>query len=406
MPRSAGACGFVHDSRRWKNGQRRNIPPGAGSAEITAWSTPSRRSEYDDLEPAGSGADDDDRIVARRERAIVRGERQLRHRFAARSRRACDLEHPVHDPRVGDQERLDPRAGQDQAAQRSGRDDVGDRRLAEEDRDLAEEVAARQPGPLRAVDEDRRLAIEDDVEARAASGPGGGPVALGEGGLLEGVDDAFELRDDRSANSPKPAIASISSSRPAIARMVPRARRAVKRVSSSWRTTDLDAPGRAAQHQADCPTHTMEDRPDDPDPRPQDRAAGRRARCWPASMPDGLRADRRPGRRGRPSPPATSSPARARSGPGSSSIASGAVRVVRDGETIATLGPGDFFGELSVLDGRPRIAQVIADGADRLPGPRDLGLRGGRPRAAGRRAGASCAAWPAGCATLTEAHRH
>jgi CRP-like cAMP-binding protein len=43
-------------------------------------------------------------------------------------------------------------------------------------------------------------------------------------------------------------------------------------------------------------------------------------------------------------------------------IVSGAVRVVRDGGTIAILGPGDFFGELSVLDGRPRIAQVIADG--------------------------------------------
>lgn len=41
-------------------------------------------------------------------------------------------------------------------------------------------------------------------------------------------------------------------------------------------------------------------------------------------------------------------------------IASGAARVVRDGDTIATLGPGDFFGELSVLDGRPRVAQVIA----------------------------------------------
>ena len=42
-------------------------------------------------------------------------------------------------------------------------------------------------------------------------------------------------------------------------------------------------------------------------------------------------------------------------------VARGAVRVVRDGETIARLGPGDFFGELSVLDGRPRVAQVIAD---------------------------------------------
>ena len=41
-------------------------------------------------------------------------------------------------------------------------------------------------------------------------------------------------------------------------------------------------------------------------------------------------------------------------------IATGSARVVRDGETIATLRPGDFFGELSVLDGRPRVAQVIA----------------------------------------------
>jgi CRP/FNR family transcriptional regulator, cyclic AMP receptor protein len=43
-------------------------------------------------------------------------------------------------------------------------------------------------------------------------------------------------------------------------------------------------------------------------------------------------------------------------------IVTGAARVVRDGVTIATIGPGDFFGELSVLDGRPRTAQVIAEG--------------------------------------------
>jgi CRP/FNR family transcriptional regulator, cyclic AMP receptor protein len=43
-------------------------------------------------------------------------------------------------------------------------------------------------------------------------------------------------------------------------------------------------------------------------------------------------------------------------------IVTGGARVVRDGETIATLGPGDFFGELSVLDGMPRVAQVLAQG--------------------------------------------
>jgi CRP-like cAMP-binding protein len=46
-------------------------------------------------------------------------------------------------------------------------------------------------------------------------------------------------------------------------------------------------------------------------------------------------------------------------------VADGRVRVVRDGETIATLGPGEFFGELSVLDGQPRVAQVVTEGVTR-----------------------------------------
>jgi len=46
-------------------------------------------------------------------------------------------------------------------------------------------------------------------------------------------------------------------------------------------------------------------------------------------------------------------------------VADGRVRVVRDGETIAPLGPGEFFGELSILDGQPRVAQVVAEAATR-----------------------------------------
>jgi CRP-like cAMP-binding protein len=40
-------------------------------------------------------------------------------------------------------------------------------------------------------------------------------------------------------------------------------------------------------------------------------------------------------------------------------IVSGSVKVIRGGEEVAVLGPGDFFGELSVLDGQPRVAQVV-----------------------------------------------
>jgi CRP/FNR family transcriptional regulator, cyclic AMP receptor protein len=42
-------------------------------------------------------------------------------------------------------------------------------------------------------------------------------------------------------------------------------------------------------------------------------------------------------------------------------IVEGEVRVVRGDRTIARAGPGDFFGEISLLDGGPRTASVIAE---------------------------------------------
>jgi CRP/FNR family transcriptional regulator, cyclic AMP receptor protein len=41
-------------------------------------------------------------------------------------------------------------------------------------------------------------------------------------------------------------------------------------------------------------------------------------------------------------------------------IAEGTATVQQGSRTIATLGPGDFFGEMSLLDGDPRSASVIA----------------------------------------------
>jgi len=42
-------------------------------------------------------------------------------------------------------------------------------------------------------------------------------------------------------------------------------------------------------------------------------------------------------------------------------VSEGCATVSRAGRGLARLGPGDFFGELSLISGRPRVATVTAD---------------------------------------------
>ena len=47
-------------------------------------------------------------------------------------------------------------------------------------------------------------------------------------------------------------------------------------------------------------------------------------------------------------------------------VIEGTIRIERGGRTINTMGPGDFLGEIALLDGGPRTATAVAETACRL----------------------------------------
>ena len=154
-----------------------------------------------ELEAARPGADDHDLVVARRMgfSVIVPAER------IAQAPRLAEQQ-PVHHLRIAEEERLEVLRRQHDAAERRRGDDVRDRRLVEEDRQLAEPVAALEEqrsrrdhgrgGPVDelAVDAPLGLAVEDDVEAAADEALPLGALARLEPLLLEGLCDLVQLR--------------------------------------------------------------------------------------------------------------------------------------------------------------------------------------------------------------------
>lgn len=47
-------------------------------------------------------------------------------------------------------------------------------------------------------------------------------------------------------------------------------------------------------------------------------------------------------------------------------VLEGQVAIEKNGERIATMNPGDFLGEIALIDGKPRTATARADGNARL----------------------------------------
>ena len=78
-----------------------------------------------------------------------------------------------------------------------------------------------------------------------------------------------------------------------------------------------------------------------------------------------------------------------RSGVGFFVIESGEASVSQGGEEIRTLGPGDSFGEMAVIDSGPRSATVRRDHRPEVPRAHAMGVPPARQHQPGDRVGAA-----------------
>ncbi len=112
------------------------------------------------------------------------------------------LEHPQHHPRVREQEVGDLVRRDVQASERRPRDDVGDRLLAQQRGDLAEEASLRQHRELLVVQHDTGLSVHDHVQADVHLTAADDPLSFVERDLSHARQQvlqlvAIEIREER-----------------------------------------------------------------------------------------------------------------------------------------------------------------------------------------------------------------
>src|SRR5438128_2683839 len=118
-----------------------------------------------------------------------------------------NLEDAEHNPRIRHEEALELARGDREAAERRACHDVGRRRLGQEGGHFTKEASARQQPALVVVDEDRCLALDDEVERRVVLTSADDPLTLAERDRVEALSDSADLGRREVAKNAQPGEA-------------------------------------------------------------------------------------------------------------------------------------------------------------------------------------------------------